>query len=713
MHIRTINIIAILTILFFNPIYSQQQAPRYKEGELLVKFERNINVRNVLSETEFRDTNVDIIRYFPHLGIWYLKFDESKRNDAEVLSQLRSDNRVVNAQFNHFVTLRSKSSNEPNDEFFEEQWSLNNTGQTGGTLGVDISALDAWNITTGNNGLTALGDEIVIAVIDDGFDLDHEDLNFTSKTYNAYIDSEDPEDIPLANHGTHVSGIIGAIGNNEEGIAGVMWDTKILPVVVDANGGLQEVTVVAAYDYVLGLRKEYNNTSGQAGKYIVATNSSFGVDYGEPEDFPLWCAAYDSLGVHGILNVVATMNQNENVDEVGDVPSACSGPYLISVTNTDHNDNLNAAYGLTTVDLGAPGTNIFSTFIGDNYGAWSGTSFAAPHVAGTVGLIYSILPSEILTHYKDNPTLASLDIKAWILNSVDLIGSLENKTVTGGRLNGHKAIVEMLGFDPQSVSLTGPNLVCSSGFFVYSLNDLPPDVNILWSHSNNLEAVWDSNTGPAYRVVSKTGSVSGSGWVRANVNGIYFTKNMWVGKPAQPTTNPSGYPTVEMQIGSMLSISVVSSPGASGGDFIWEIDGSIEEMSNNGLTCTVEATDYGWGNFWVQSTNQCGISPKGGGSVNVTSDGGGGLPVPKSVSVFPNPTSNMITLEIENNPETAQFIAAEKELFIYDKNEKLLKYAKFRGARHNMSLQSLRPDVYLLKLTGDGEQYSQKIVKEN
>ncbi len=472
MHIRIINIIAILTILFFNPIYSQQQAPRYKEGELLVKFEGNINVRNVLSETEFREMNVDIIRYFPHLGIWHLKIDESKRSDAEVLSQIRRDNRVVNVQFNHFVTLRrSKSSSEPNDEFFEEQWSLNNTGQTGGTSGVDISALNAWNITTGNNGLTALGDEIVIAVIDDGFDLEHEDLDFTSKTYNAYIDSEDPDDIPVENHGTHVSGIIGAIGNNETGIAGVMWDAKILPV---AGSSLEEATVLAAYDYVLGLRKEYNNTNGQAGKYIVATNSSFGIDYGDPEDFPLWCAAYDSLGVHGILNVAATMNQNVNVDEVGDVPSACSSSYLISVTNTDHNDNLNAAYGLTTVDLGAPGTNIFSTLTGDNYGLRTGTSFASPHVTGTIGLIYSILPASELN--KDN---LPLQIKSWILNSVDLVSSLENETVSGGRLNAYEAIIKAL-----DLKITGPIQVCGpTEYDIINTEELPSDFNVSWSWS--------------------------------------------------------------------------------------------------------------------------------------------------------------------------------------------------------------------------------------
>ncbi len=345
-----INVIVILTVLFFAPIYSQEQSQKYREGELLAKFEENINVRNVLSEIKFREMNFEIIQYFPHLGIWHLKFDESKRSTTEVLSHFRSDKRVFAAQFNHFVTLRSKSSSEPNDEFFDQQWNLNNTGQTGGTPGADISALDAWKYTTGNNGLTALGDEIVVAVIDDGFDLNHEDLNFTSTTYNAYIDSEDPRDIPVASHGTHVSGIIGAIGNNTTGIAGVMWNTKILPI---AGASLLETTVIAAYDYVLGLRKEYNNTNGQQGKFIVATNSSFGVDFGDPDNLELWCAAYDSLGVHGILNVVATMNLYVNVDEVGDVPTTCPSPYLISVTNTDHNDILTAAYGLTTIDLGA------------------------------------------------------------------------------------------------------------------------------------------------------------------------------------------------------------------------------------------------------------------------------------------------------------------------------------------------------------------------
>lgn len=427
-----INVIVILTVLFFAPSYSQEESRKYREGELLAKFEENINVRSVLSEFKFREMNFEIIQYFPHLGIWHLKFDESKRSTTEVLSQFRSDKRVNAAQFNHFVTLRAESSSGPNDEFFEQQWSLHNIGQLpiGGTA--DISALEAWKYTTGNNGLTALGDEIIIAVIDNGFDLNHEDLNFTSTTYNAYIDSEDPSDIPIASHGTHVSGIIGAIGNNTTGIAGVMWNTKILPI---AGASTLETTVLRAYDYVLGLRKEYNNTNGQQGKFIVATNSSFGVDFGDPDNFQLWCEAYDSLGVHGILNVAATMNVQVNVDEVKDVPSACPSPYLISVTNTNHNDILVAAYGSTTIDLAAPGTNILSTIPGDNYGLNYGTSMSTPHVTGTIGLIYSSLSINALNFYKNNPSLAPLDIKSWILNSVDIVSSLKNITVSGGRLN--------------------------------------------------------------------------------------------------------------------------------------------------------------------------------------------------------------------------------------------------------------------------------------
>jgi len=260
--------------------------------------------------------------------------------------------------------------------------------------------------------------------------------------YNAYNDNFN---VPVADHGTHVSGILGAISNNSEGVAGVMWNAEVFPV---AGSSINETVVVRAYDYILGLRQDYNNSGGSSGRFIVATNSSFGVDYGDPADYGCWCAMYDAMGAVGIISVAATINDNVNVDQVGDVPTGCASDYLISVTNTDHNDTRNslAGYGANSIDLGAPGTNIRSTLTLDSgsYGYDTGASMATPHVTGVAGLIYSVLSTVDIANSLTNPGPLALSVKDYILNNVDPIADLSGITTTGGRLNAYEAVKHAL-----------------------------------------------------------------------------------------------------------------------------------------------------------------------------------------------------------------------------------------------------------------------------
>lgn len=151
-----------------------------------------------------------------------------------------------------------------------------------------------------------------------------------------------------------------------------------------------EAEAVASYTYAFEMRELYENTDGEKGAYIVATNSSFGIDFANPEDYPIWCAMYDSLGKLGILSVGSTANFSANIDIVFDMPTSCSSDHLITVTNTDKADNLlNAAYGAASIDLGAPGTLVYSTLLENSYGFLTGTSMSAPHVTGTIALLFA------------------------------------------------------------------------------------------------------------------------------------------------------------------------------------------------------------------------------------------------------------------------------------------------------------------------------------
>ena len=238
---------------------------------------------------------------------------------------------------------------------FSSQWSKHNTGQNGGTPDADIDAPEAWDITTG--GVNALGDTIVVAVVDGGMMLTHTDLvpnlwtnyneipgNNIDDDNNGYIDDIHGWDayssdgsIPSDGHGTHVGGIIGAKGNNGSMVTGVNWDVKIMAI---AGSSSNTSTVLEAYGYALDQRAMYDSTNGALGAFVVATNSSFGIDFADCNsgNYILWNDMYDAMGEYGILSAAATMNNNSNVDNTGDVPTGCVSDYMIAVTNTTRND---------------------------------------------------------------------------------------------------------------------------------------------------------------------------------------------------------------------------------------------------------------------------------------------------------------------------------------------------------------------------------------
>ena len=372
---------------------------------------------------------------------WLFTFNEELVSLNEIIRFAPTCSSIQLAQANHKIAERIV----PNDPSYSQQWFHNDASDN------DIDTPEAWDITTG--GLTAFGDEIVVCVVEGGgakwdqadiienhwTNTNEIDGNGIDDDNNGYIDDIDgwnmtanSDAIAAGNHGTQVSSMIGAKGDNGIGITGVNWNVKIMQVDM---GGVSEANVIAAYTYPLKMRRLYNQTGGAQGAFVVATNSSWGTDNGQPSQAPLWCAMYDTLGVAGIISCGSTANNNVNVDVVGDLPTACPSEFLISVTATNSSDvRTFSGYGITTIDIGAPGEAVYLAG-NTNYGNTSGTSFASPCVAGGVALLYSAPCTSIMSITNANPATGAQLIRDYIFNGVDLVSNLQAEVVTGGRMN--------------------------------------------------------------------------------------------------------------------------------------------------------------------------------------------------------------------------------------------------------------------------------------
>ncbi|MCH2197224.1 MAG: S8 family serine peptidase [Flavobacteriales bacterium] len=460
---KNIYILALATFFALGAT-AQSEAP-FIDGELLVQVVDNNKVdqlTNDLREVQGVSTQLEALELLSnHMHIWKFTFDADAISTRDMRIAFDRHPLVSIVQYNHYVQLREV----PNDTNYGNQWHHNDPQDN------DIDTEEAWDITTG--GTTAFGDEIVVCVIEGG-NLNHEDLeankwfndqeipdNGIDDDGNGYVDdydgwnvgSDDDSGVFNGGHGTQVMGMIGAKGDNDQGVAGANWDVKIMSVA--GENIFNEASVIEAYDYPLEMRKLYNNTGGAQGAFVVATNASWGIDNGDPNDIPLWCNFYDTLGTYGILNCGATANNNVNIDVVGDIPTACASDYMISVTATNSSDvRTFSAYGATTIDLGAPGESVWTTQGSNAYGATSGTSFASPLTAGAIALIYSTPCPSFMALVQGDPHAGADYVRQVLFEGTDAVANLADECVTGGRLNVNNSINLILNSCSDSECLT-------------------------------------------------------------------------------------------------------------------------------------------------------------------------------------------------------------------------------------------------------------------
>ena len=551
---------------------------------------------------------------------------------------------VQSVQFNHRVQKRSIV---PNDPFFPYQWNMLNTGQNSGTIGSDIDATFAWQINHSN--ITKTGDTIVIAVIEDQVDIFHEDLNYfvnyneipangKDDDGNGFIDDYwgwnvyDNNDSVYGNasHGSHVAGIAGAKGDNNKGVAGICWGVKILA--IDGSSEL-ESDVVKAYDYALAMRALYNSSGGTKGAFVVATNSSFGVgNYGaNPIDYPIWCALYDSLGKYGILSAVAAPNATVNIDVVHDVPTQCPSRFKIGVTNSDRNDakNSQCGYGLNSVDLGAPGTFIYSTYPNNSYAYSTGTSMSTPHVTGTIAAMYATACSNLISDYKTYPDSLALIMKDYILKGTDKIASMKHLTASDGRLNLYKSFLEVENYNcnrcTYSATIATKDISCkggNDGNALLSLSGSLIDYAIHWSNDTlNSSSISNLSAGNYVVTVTENG-------------GCIRTLNFFINEP----------PAIKI-----TTISITPISGGTGNIIV------NAKAGNDSLQYAIDNGTY-------QSNGIFSINTAGSKTIHIKNESGcvkdtilsiyhtdiEGLTVVSSFQVFPNPATEKLNLQIKS-----------------------------------------------------------------
>jgi subtilisin family serine protease len=396
-------------------------------GDIIVKFKPGISITSEAASAINKQVNATVVRASQVIsGMQTVKLAAGVSVD-DAIAQYKSNPAVEGAWPNNKYTL----DKTPTDTYYAtNQWGLENTGQTvlgvTGTADADVDAAEAWDMTTGSS-------SVIVAVADTGV-YQHPDLNANlgsgwdflgnNSDYSPYLWYE-------AGHGTHVAGIIGAVGNNSLGVAGENWHVTIMPLQIfywDGTTGDQITSSDMIIDAIVWAEAH--------GASII--NLSLG-GYGAPDSL-----LNATIAASSMLFACAAGNNANNNDVTHYYPSDYALPNIVSVAASDQHDDLvtvgeqgwGSNYGATSVDLAAPGYNVLSTFFWGDLNGWyygydflGGTSMATPYVAGVAALTKAL-----------HPDYGYAALKSAILSNTDAKPAFTGKMVTGGRLNADKAV---------------------------------------------------------------------------------------------------------------------------------------------------------------------------------------------------------------------------------------------------------------------------------
>src|SRR2546425_6232003 len=419
----------------------KRQRPEFVPGEALVRFKQNrafegaasLPVPNDDALLQSQDKSSALAQAQEQVFVNVDRFEGSDIVDGLRLARMAPDDTmkgiaalqarddVLYAEPNYIVHVDTTT---PNDPQFNSLYGL-----------TKIGAPQAWDTTQGSR-------SVVVGIIDEGIDINHLDLQANiwtnpspgsisgiSGDLHGYDFINGSGTVPAEPHATHVAGTIGAVGNNNIGVAGVNWQVSLMSLrfINDQTGSGSDADALKAYNYAKQMRDLWVSSGGTKGANIRALNASYGGGgYSQAS-----ADAINALGQSGILFVAAAGNDGRNTDVQPNYPSDYALSNVVSVAATNSGDTLASFsnFGTRTVLLGAPGVSIVSTTPNNTYSFFSGTSMATPHVTGAAALLCAA-----------NPNLSVNQLRALLSFNGDVVSALQGQSLSGRRLNVFKSL---------------------------------------------------------------------------------------------------------------------------------------------------------------------------------------------------------------------------------------------------------------------------------